>query len=143
MIVSIMVCSTAVSFPFSVSLAEPAYVILPDTSGQTHIIDQSMLVVNVTEGPTTVLRGYNAWIHTELLINGSTLDALVLNVSSPPPVTASWDLEGAVQDLETGIFHGLMHREHGWMRNGTYKYYGEEGTVCCIGSRCVLELSCE
>lgn len=94
-------------------------------TGQTHIIDQSMLVVNVTVGSETVLRGYNAWTYSELIINGSSLDALVPNVQTPPAVSASWDVEGAIQDTETGIFHALVHREHGWMRNGTYKYYGE------------------
>lgn len=86
-----------------------------------------MLVVNVSlsDGSTT-LRGYNALTRTQLVIDGPSLSSL-----APEPlanVTASWDVEGAFQDSATGLFHGLMHREHGWLLNAsdwsTYRYNG-------------------
>ena len=124
-----LVPAVSACFPCDFMLDAPKYVILPDMSGQTHIVDQSTLVINVSVGSDTVLRGYNAWSHSELIINGSSLDALVSNIDTPPAVSASWDIEGAIQDLETGIFHGLVHREHGWFWNGTYKYYGTTSPI--------------
>lgn len=84
-------------------------------------------VVNVSlANGSTTLRGYNAWTRTQLVIDGPTLSSL-----APEPlrdVTASWDIEGAYQDVSSGLFHGIMHREHGWLTNSsdwsTYKYYG-------------------
>lgn len=137
MLLHYAVYSTALAFAAglfncTIVLEEPTYVLLPDTTGHTHIVDQSLLVANVSLGTTTILRGYSAWLRTQLIINGSSLNALVPNMQWPPNVTESWDLEGAVQDVTTGIFHGLMHREHGWMRNGTYKYYGSLHGYCAL-----------
>lgn len=56
-------CSGA-AFSYDFILDAPKYVIPPNMTGQVHIIDQSMLVVNVTAGSETVLRGYNAWTYS-------------------------------------------------------------------------------
>jgi hypothetical protein len=105
-----------------VSIGRPYYVLTPNASGEVGIPDQSMLVINVSlSDGGSILRGYNAWQHTDLVINGSSLLDVV--PSRPlPKVTASWDIEAAFQ--EGNLIHGIMHREHGWLKNGTYKYYG-------------------
>lgn len=129
-----LVCVASASGPaasaaplLSVRVGAPRYALLPNASGEHGFPDQSLLVVNVSlpDGSTT-LRGYNAWQRTQLVIDGPSLASL-----APEPlhnVTASWDVEGAYQDVATGLFHGIMHREHGWLVNAsdwsTYRYYG-------------------
>ena len=103
-------------------IGNPYFVLSPNASGEVGIPDQSMLVINVTlSNGETVLRGYNAWQHTDLVISGPSLTSVV-SARPLPKVTTTWDVEGAYQ--EGNFIHGLMHREHGWLYNGTYKYYG-------------------
>ena len=122
LLLTVLFFSLPITTSLEIEISRPYYVLTPNASGEVGIPDQSMLVINVSlPDRTSTLRGYNAWQHTDLVINGSSLTNVV-TTRPLPKVTESWDVEGAYQ--EGSFIHGLMHREHGWMNNKTYKYFG-------------------
>ena len=100
----------------ALQLGVPTFVLSGNETGVATFPDQSTLVLNFTD----VLRGYNAFSQTLLIIEGPTL----ASVLTPPfkPVTSTWDLEAAVVDPNNSSFvRGFVHHEHGWYYQGGYK----------------------
>lgn len=110
----------AVTFNYQVQLGVPTYVLNPNATGQPSFPDQSTIVLNFTD--EGVLRGYNAFKYTQIIIEGSSLASVPTTF---PNVSIDWDIEAALVDPENETnVHAYMHREHGWMVNGDYFYHG-------------------
>jgi hypothetical protein len=122
-----VVAASTASFPFTVQVGNPAYVLYPNASGIACLPDMSTVVINVS---STTLRGYTCVGEeksgTWLFINGSSLSAVDPDGGFVNEVLSdAADIEGMVVDPgNSSVVYGLMHKEYGWKVGPTYFYYG-------------------
>jgi len=103
---------TTATFPFTIQVGNPAYVLYPNVTGEPGLPDMSTVVINIS---STLIRGYTCYggkyaAGTVLFINGSSLSSLSYNdqnISGTQPGAA--DIEGAVVDpSDSSHVYGIM-----------------------------------